>query len=90
MKCSVCDRETPDFCLENHHLIPRAKGGKEKILVCCDCADQLHNLFSIKELRDSLNTIEAIKSNVKVRTWVKWIRKKKEFGVCMKLKKKAR
>jgi hypothetical protein len=89
--CSICHRETPDVYLEDHHLVPRCKKGKNTIVLCTDCADQVHLLFNVKELRDTYNTLESLLSNEKIQTWIKWIRKKpQEFGsVCMKhLKRK--
>ena len=88
-KCSFCNRETPKQYLEDHHLTPRSKGGKIKVPVCCDCGDQIHNIFTNKELEILYNTVEAIRSHEKMRAWIKWIRKKKEFGFCMKLKKRV-
>lgn len=86
--CPICRRETPEAYIEKHHLVPRVKHGKETIDVCCDCGDQLHNIFSIKELEYIYNTLETILANERVKTWIRWIRKKKEFGtVCMKEKK---
>ena len=88
MLCQICGRETPEDFQEKHHLIPRSKKGKETIIVCCDCGNQLHLLFTIKQMEYTYNTLEEILANEKVQSWVKWIRKKKDFGtVCMKVKK---
>jgi hypothetical protein len=86
--CSLCRRDTPDVHLEKHHLKPHSKDSKDTIQVCCDCGDQLHILFTNNELRDKYNTVEALRSNERVRGWIKWIRKKPAFGYCMKEKKK--
>lgn len=89
MKCSICHRETPEAYAEKHHLVPKSKHGKETIDVCKDCGNQVHQLFKIKELQTTYNTLEALLSNERVQTWIRWISKKKEFGFCMKAKKKA-
>jgi hypothetical protein len=34
------------------------------------------------------NTVEAILGDERVQKWVKWVRKKKDFSVCTKTKKK--
>ncbi|MDO8641778.1 MAG: hypothetical protein Q7R33_09625 [Nitrosarchaeum sp.] len=89
MNCAICEREIPDKrYIEKHHLTPDCEGGKDKILVCIDCGDQIHNLFSVHELRDQYDTLTALKANLRVQAWVKWIRKKASFGVCMKAKKR--
>ena len=59
-----------------HHTIPRTEGGKETVLVCIDCGNQVHKLFTINELRDKYNTIEVLKSHPDVQNWIRWIRKK--------------
>lgn len=88
--CPICGREVPGKkYLERHHLTPAAKGGKDTEPVCIDCGDQIHELFTNNELRDSYNTIEKLKGHPDIQKWIQWIRKKPEtFGVCMKKKKK--
>ena len=88
MNCSICGRETPDKYLEKHHLIPKSKKGKETITVCVDCGNSIHQFFSNSELKKRLNTINKIKSDPKMQTWINWISKKpNSFGVCMARKK---
>lgn len=89
IKCKICLRDTPQKYQERHHLIPKSKKGKITEVVCCNCGDMLHKLFTNNELARDFNTIESIKSNDKVRKWVSWISKKSnDFSVCMKTKKK--
>lgn len=84
--CKICGRETPEKYLEKHHLVP--KTGKETILVCINCGDILHKLFDNSYLTYQLNSIEKILQHEEVKKWIAWIRKKKDFSVCMKEKKK--
>ena len=91
--CNICRRKIPDKkFVEKHHLIPASKGGKneETLLVCIDCGDQLHELFSLAELKRYYNTLEALLSSQKVQVWIKWVRKQKNFGICMKRKKRKK
>ena len=70
MKCPICIRETPDRYCEKHHLTPkkkRKKDGKETINVCRDCADQLHQLFSNKELNEEYESLEKILASEKIK-----------------------
>lgn len=87
MNCSLCGRETPEAYREKHHLTPRSKKGKETILVCIDCGNQVHKLFTNNELRDKYNSLKALKSDPKVQKWICWI-KKQGFGMCHKEKKR--
>jgi len=84
-ECALCERPTPDQYLEKHHVTPKSKGGKETIGCCVACADQLHQLFTNKELANM--TFGELKTHPKVWKWIKWIRTKKNFVVCMKRKK---
>jgi 5-methylcytosine-specific restriction endonuclease McrA len=89
--CALCGRKTPHEYLEKHHLIPRSKSGKITALFCCDCGNQVHVLFSNKELQQQYNSIESLQSNKRVKEWISWIRHKpNKFGICMKSKKRKR
>ena len=89
--CALCNRSIPDeIFVERHHLIPASKGGKKTERFCIDCGDQVHKLFTLNELRDVYNTVEKLKSDSRVQTWISWVRKKRTFGICMKKKKRKR
>jgi len=87
-ECALCNRKTPEEYREKHHLIPRCKNGKQVIPVCIDCGNQVHQLFTIRELRDVYNTVEVLKNHEGMQKWIRWIRKQKSFGVCHKEKKR--
>ena len=88
-ECMICKRITPLEYQEKHHLIPKCRKGKEKIMVCKVCGDQLHQIFTIKELEHQYNSICNILLNKKIQNWIKWINKKPiSSHVCMKHKKK--
>jgi hypothetical protein len=88
--CQICGRSTPRRYQEDHHLRP----GREDsacVDVCCDCGDQIHNMFKNYVLRKELDTLEKLLANEDIQKWTKFIRRKTEFGkVCMKQKKKKR
>jgi hypothetical protein len=87
--CALCGRKIPEKHLtERHHPVPVAKGGKSAEVVCIDCGDQIHQLFSNNELRDRYNTMDKLKAHSDVQKWIRWVRKQKNFGICMKKKKK--
>jgi hypothetical protein len=85
--CSICSRETPAQYMEKHHIVPASKKGKETMSVCVPCGDQLHQLFSNKEMESQYNTLEKILDNEKIQGWIKFVRKRNDFHVCMKRKK---
>lgn len=96
-KCPICERIPPS--LEKHHLLPKPYRNraeyrrdlkKETIHICIDCADMLHQLFTNKELAIEYYALEKILSDPKIQKWIKWIKDKKKFGICMKTKKRRK
>lgn len=87
-ECPLCRRIPPSF--EKHHLTPRCKKGGKRgtILLCIDCGDQIHQLFTNKELAKEYNTLEKLLANPKIQKWIEWVKNKKKFGICMKTKKR--
>ena len=86
--CAICTRPTPPEYQERHHLVPKSKKGRVTIRVCRNCGNQLHKLFSNKEMARLYNTLEAILADERVQKWVEWVRKKKDFRVTSANKKK--
>lgn len=89
INCALCNRPTPKKYAEKHHVIPKSKGGKDYEMVCAPCGDQVHLLFTNKELKTSFNTIEKLKSDERVQKWIKFISKRNDYHVCMKTKKRG-
>ena len=87
IECSICKRMTPPEYQEKHHLIPKSKKGKETIDVCCHCGDQVHKLFTNKELEKDYNTLETLLKHQDMQKWIKWVEKKPSFTFSMKTKK---
>jgi len=90
MNCPICNRTPPTTeYIEKHHLTPKSRGGKEKetLLICVDCGDQIHKLFTNKELDKEFNTLEKLLADPRIQKWKEWVKNKK-FGICMKNKKR--
>lgn len=84
--CPLCDCDVD--CHNDHHFVPKAKGGKVKQAICLRCHNTIHDLFTNNELRDTYNTVEALKGNERFQKYIKWIRKKPaDFIPCFKAKK---
>ncbi len=70
-----------------HHLVPkqvgRRKGLKTAELptadLCPDCHRQLHRLFDNRELAERLSTIEALRSDERVASFLAWLRKQSGY-----------
>ena len=87
--CPICKRNVPQCYTEKHHLVPKSKKGKEGVLMCVNCGDIIHKLFTNKELEKEYNTVEKLNSNEKIQKWANWVGKKNDFSVCMKHKKRS-
>jgi 5-methylcytosine-specific restriction enzyme A len=84
--CELCERENVETTV--HHLIPREEGGNygPTADLCVACHKQIHALFTNKELASYLHTIKDLKSNDKMRKFLKWI-KKQPATASVKIKK---
>ena len=59
--CPLCER--PNLQPSDHHLVPRARGGKVTQRLCQDCHSAIHATFTNKELEREYATIEALLSH---------------------------
>ncbi len=59
--CPLCNR--PMHFPSDHHLVPKTRGGKETLTICCDCHRAVHSLFSNKDLEKKYNTVESLLSD---------------------------
>ena len=77
-KCPICKRELGNKNTSKHHLTPKSRGGKNGVLVALHniCHQKIHSLFTTKELRDGLNTVEKLLANEEMEKFVKWVAKK--------------
>lgn len=71
-KCEFCGFTT---FTRGHHVVPRAKGGKEIIPTCETCESFIHKTWTHNELRDTYNSVEAIFESPKFKAFLKWRRK---------------
>ena len=94
MICEICKRDVPDNYIEKHHLVPKSrkhkspKNDKPTMNVCVNCGDQIHILFTNKELSSKFNTIDALLASDKIQRWIDWIHNKKILSVPRQLKKR--
>ena len=86
--CELCKRPVPKRHTTKHHVVPKSLKGKETIVVCRPCGDQVHKLFTLREMKNKFHTVEAILNDERMQKWVKWIRKTYNIRVCMKAKKR--
>lgn len=52
----------------------------KKAFICRPCHSQIHRLYTEKQLEREFNTIELLKTQPDVQTWIAWIRKRPHVG----------
>lgn len=72
--CPLCDRPL-GINREKHHIIPKARGGRETVLIHPICHRKIHKVFSNKEL-EHLGTLTALKDHEDIHIFIKWLRGK--------------
>lgn len=76
-RCPLCDRELlSDSSVNEHHPIPRSRGGKEKVRMHVVCHSKIHSLFTEKELARTYHDFELLKAHPEMQGFLTWIRKK--------------
>ena len=82
--CDLCGRDVPT--LTRHHLVPRKRHNasrkrrmgaslEDTANLCRACHDQLHLMFTHREL-EGMRTTEELSRNERVRKYLAWIRGK--------------
>ena len=76
--CALCLRQSNRYTV--HHLVPRSRGGKfgPTARLCSTCHRQLHALFSEATLARELDSIDRIRGNPEMASYLKWVRNQKE------------
>ncbi len=75
--CPLCGRVVePGASSDEHHLVPKSKGGKAKTRVHRICHRKIHATFSERELATDFHTWEALKSHPEIAAFIKWVASK--------------
>lgn len=74
--CALCSRPIPPALREEHHLVPRSKGGRATVPLHRICHRQLHALFSETELARDYSSLDALRAHPDVDRFVAWVARK--------------
>ncbi len=74
-KCPICKRPFDDT-MDEHHLIPKSKKGKDAATIHRVCHDKIHSMFTNQELKNYYNTIDKIMEREEMQKFAKWVSKK--------------
>lgn len=78
--CALCRRSIPHeripdpAVVQEHHLIPENRAESPTVDLCRPCHEQIHALFTNEELRESYDTIEALRNAHRLEEYIEWIR----------------
>jgi hypothetical protein len=78
--CALCRRRFPDAvdadtnAFQQHHLRPERRAESPTVTLCRPCHDQIHALFTNEELRESFDTVEALREADRLSGYLSWIR----------------
>jgi hypothetical protein len=62
--------------IDEHHLIPKTFGGKDKEPVHKICHRKLHATFTEREMAKFYNTWSLLKNHPEIQKFIKWVSKK--------------
>lgn len=74
--CPLCGRGIPMQQRDEHHLIPKSKGGKTTLTLHRICHRQIHALLTEKELAEKYSTIDALLGYEALAHFVQWVKTK--------------
>jgi hypothetical protein len=76
--CPICDRPMYDDgkSINQHHFLPKSKGGKEQEYLHRICHDQIHGLWTNNQLEHEFSVPETIKNSPLIENFLKWIKNK--------------
>jgi hypothetical protein len=72
--CALCDRPVvPGPSADEHHLVPRSQGGRDKTLIHRICHRKIHSVFSERELAERFNTWAALRAHPEIASFIRWV-----------------
>ena len=77
LTCPLCKRTMiPGPTIDEHHLIPRSQGGKEKYLIHKICHRKIHRVFTEKQLKQMFYTWEQLQAHPDIAVFIEWVKKR--------------
>lgn len=78
--CPMCRHAYPPRQMSKHHLVPKSRKGTETVLLCNNCHQQIHAVYTEKELEANFGTLEDLLGAEQLQPWIRWVRKRKPQG----------
>ena len=74
--CPLCGRPVPPSQRDEHHWIPKSRGGDDTAVLHRICHRQIHARFTETELARHYASAEALQSDPDIARFVAWVRTK--------------
>lgn len=74
--CPLCERAIPASQRDEHHLVPKCKGGRQTQYLHRVCHRQVHALLTETELARQYATVEALLQHPELQTFIAWVKTK--------------
>jgi 5-methylcytosine-specific restriction endonuclease McrA len=75
--CPLCGRPlVAGKSVDEHHLLPKSQGGREKFLMHRICHRKIHATFTEKDLAKHFNTWAALRAHEGIAAFIAWVQKK--------------
>lgn len=75
--CPLCGRVMlDDSSVDEHHPVPKSRGGREKVRIHRVCHTKIHSRFSEKELAAGLSDFSRLRADEDIARFIRWVRKK--------------
>lgn len=76
-RCPLCNRIMPTGpTTDEHHLIPKSKGGVDKFRLHKICHQKIHATLSENELAKHYHTWRALKNHPEIAKFIAWVQKR--------------
>lgn len=72
--CALCKRLVS--LANEHHMIPKSRGGTQTETLCLDCHAMIHTLFSNKELEAEFSSVDSLLHEPRMAKYVNWVAKR--------------
>lgn len=94
--CALCRRVIPDEriddpqAVQEHHLRPEERAESPTVMLCRPCHKQIHAVFTNEELRESFDTITALRAADRLQGYLDWIRKSSRVDINVETSNRVR
>jgi hypothetical protein len=85
--CVFCLREV---ATNQHHIVPKSKGGRVTVPTCRDCEDFIHRTLTHNQLRDQFFTVESIQRYEPYQRFLRWLKKQQPHSRFPSARNRAR